>query len=188
LEKRIIEYYEPLRLTTKAAYDMVLDIKRRDLEPVVQIKQILSRSIAAFETEKERERQFEQAKRDEEALKAAEELRKKEIAEAKKTGASKQEVEQIKKAPVEAASPEVAPKFQHSAAISNPIERWSAEVQGNQGFLDLVKAVAKGLQPVALLLPNQVALDGMARALKDRMAIPGVKPVCEVTTSVKGGL
>lgn len=183
LEKRIVEHYEPLRETTKAAYDTVLDAKKRDLEPVVQVKQILSRSIAAFELEQARERQREQARRDEEALKIAEEKRQKELADAKKAGATKKEIEEIKKAPVEAVSPEVKPTFERSATVSAPIERWSAEVRD---LMLLVKAVAAGKQPLNLLLPNQPALNGMARALKNTMGVPGVEAVCEATASVRG--
>jgi hypothetical protein len=39
----------------------------------------------------------------------------------------------------------------------------------------LVKAVAAGTQPLALLEPNMPALNKMATALKSAMNIPGVK-------------
>lgn len=185
LEKRIIAHYEPMREAAKAAYDAVLEAKKRDLDPVAEVKKILSRSIASFEVEQERERQREQARQDDEALKAAEEKRKQEVAELKKAGASKEEIKEVKSAPVTAISPEIQPTFQRSASVSKPIEKWSAEVQGAAGFLALVKAVAKGEQPVSLLEPNMVALNGMARSLKDTMNIPGVKAVCEHIASAR---
>ena len=55
-------------------------------------------------------------------------------------------------------------------------EVWKAEVVDLSA---LVAAVASGRQSMAFLLPNQVALNGMARAQKGMLAIPGVKAVCE---------
>ena len=53
-------------------------------------------------------------------------------------------------------------------------ESWSAEVDD---LMALVVAVASRTQPITLLLPNTVALNQMARALKGAMALPGVRAV-----------
>ena len=53
-------------------------------------------------------------------------------------------------------------------------ETYKAEVTDMRA---LVQAVASGAQPITLLQANQTALDGMARALKEALAIPGVRLV-----------
>lgn len=49
---------------------------------------------------------------------------------------------------------------------------WSAEIVD---LMALVKAIAAGTQPITLIEANMVALNGLARALKDALAIPGVR-------------
>ena len=61
-------------------------------------------------------------------------------------------------------------------------EVWKAEVLD---FAALVAAVASGQQSIAFLLPNQTALDGMARAQKGVLAIPGVKAVVKYVMPVR---
>ncbi len=51
---------------------------------------------------------------------------------------------------------------------------WSAEVTD---LLALVQAVATGQAPLKVLQPDSTVLNGMARALKDSLALPGVKTV-----------
>jgi len=53
-------------------------------------------------------------------------------------------------------------------------EIWSANVVD---FMALVKAVAAGKQPSELLLPNQSALDDLAKAHTSNLAVPGVLAV-----------
>jgi hypothetical protein len=51
-------------------------------------------------------------------------------------------------------------------------DQWSAHVTD---LMKLVRAVAAGEQPLALLEPNMTALNGLARSLKDEMKVPGVE-------------
>ena len=51
---------------------------------------------------------------------------------------------------------------------------WGAQVVD---LMALVKAIAAGTQPITLVEPNMVALNGMARAAKSALAIPGVRSV-----------
>lgn len=59
---------------------------------------------------------------------------------------------------------------------------WHAEVTD---LTALVDAVAVGQQPISLLLPNEQALNQLARALKGTLRIPGVKAVETRTTTVR---
>lgn len=188
LEKRIIAHYEPLRVAAKNSYDAILEAKRRDLEPVLEVKQILSRATAQFDLLQERLRQEMQNRQDEEAAKIATEKRQLEIKNAKEMGATKEDVREMKATPITFISPTVDPVYNRSKYVSKPIERWRAEVLGDDGLLFLVKAIAAGKSQLILILPNQTALNKMATALKDKMNVPGVKAVCEYTTSVRGGV
>ena len=59
-------------------------------------------------------------------------------------------------------------------------DNWTAEVTD---LLALVKAVASGAQPITLLQANQTTLNGMARALKESMRVPGVRAVNQKGTT-----
>ena len=61
-------------------------------------------------------------------------------------------------------------------------EVWSAEVSD---LAALVRAVADRKAPAGLVLANQQALDQLARALKETMAVPGVR--VRKQTSVAAG-
>jgi len=50
---------------------------------------------------------------------------------------------------------------------------------------DLVKAVAEGRAPENLILPNETALNGLAKALKASAQVPGVEFYKETGTSVR---
>lgn len=185
LEDRIVAHYEPLRESTYAAYQTVLDAKKRDLEPVLEVKKLLARGIGEYEVEQERLRQERQKKQDEEAAKAAAAKRDLDIKNAKEMGATREEVKAMKAEPVSFVSPTVDPTHRHSKFLKKPTEQWSAEVLGDEGLLLLVKTIAAGKAPLRLIQPNMVALNAMARTLKEQMNIPGVKSVRQYSTAVK---
>ena len=189
LEKKIEAHYEPMRVAARAALDTILDSKKRDLTPVLEVKQLMSRATATFQVEQERIRQEKQRRDQEEADRLAEEQRKRDLAEAKKEGATKKELEAIKTAPLVVSTPAVEPTYEKPAGVSKPIEDWSAEVQGDKGLMELAKAVVAGKQPVIAIQPNQKYLDQQARSLKGLLNIPGVKAKVEYRTSTrtKGG-
>lgn len=188
LEKKITAHYEPFRLSTKAAYDAVLDAKKKDLDSILEVKRILSKKTAEYDLAEERKRQEAQRKQDEEAARLAAEKRELEIKNAKAMGAGKEEIKEMMAAPITFVSPTIDPIYARSKFLSKPVERWSAEVLGDDGLMLLVRAIAAGKAPLRLILPNETALNGLARTLKDKMNIPGVKAICEHTTSVKAGV
>ena len=61
-------------------------------------------------------------------------------------------------------------------------QTWKGEVTD---FAFLVKSVAAQEAPLTLLKIDQVALNGLARALKGSLNIPGVRAVAEVTEAVR---
>lgn len=61
-------------------------------------------------------------------------------------------------------------------------ETWSVEVVD---VLELVKAVADGRAPLALVLPNEAALNKLAGALKSAFSVPGCRAVSNRIVSAK---
>ena len=57
LEKKIIDYFEPLRVTAKANYDAVLEKKNAELAPVKEAMDVLRKTMNIFIQEQERIRQ-----------------------------------------------------------------------------------------------------------------------------------
>lgn len=57
LEKKIIDYFEPLRVTAKANYDAVLEKKNSELAPVKEAMDVLRKTMNVFIQEQERIRQ-----------------------------------------------------------------------------------------------------------------------------------
>ena len=60
---------------------------------------------------------------------------------------------------------------------------WSAQVVSMEQF---ITHVAAHTEHTHLLQPNSTALNQLARALKDKMRIPGVRAVPSVGTAVRG--
>lgn len=54
LEKEITEYFEPLRLTAKAAYDNVLEKKNAELAPVKEAMDVVRKTMNVYIQEQER--------------------------------------------------------------------------------------------------------------------------------------
>jgi hypothetical protein len=52
-------------------------------------------------------------------------------------------------------------------------------------LMALVRAVATGLAPITLLQVNTTALNGMARALKNALALPGVRVISGRVAAVR---
>lgn len=56
MQKKIKDYWEPLRVSTKAAYDEILLHKKQMLEPLEAAEKILKNKMSHYSMEKERER------------------------------------------------------------------------------------------------------------------------------------
>ena len=61
MQKQVKDYWEPLRVNAKAAYDSVLARKKEMLEPLEKAERILKKLMGDYALEKERRRQAEEA-------------------------------------------------------------------------------------------------------------------------------
>jgi len=82
--------------------------------------------------------------------------------------------EAIVAAPVVAPTVRIIPTAPTPSRLTAGRSDWTAEVVN---LMTLVQAVAAGTQPIELLLPNQVALNRMAKALHSGFKVPGVRAV-----------
>ena len=204
--REVAEICDPMIEVTRKARDAALK-QKKDLEgPALEVdKTLMGRMVDHDQAQKARARELELvAQRERERLEA--EARAKAEVERRRLEAQAEErtvaeaLEAEAKGDTEAAARILAappapvvvvpePIFVPSPQIEMPKaegistrEVWRAEVVDLPA---LIAAVAAGQQSLALLLPNQVALNQMARAQKGMLAIPGVKAVCEHVMPVR---
>ncbi len=84
--------------------------------------------------------------------------------------------------PIFAPVPTLAPRVAAPAGVST-VQRWRAEVTSLQL---LCRAIADGKVPVHYVEANMTALNGLARANKQALNVPGVRAVPETTVSARG--
>lgn len=78
MQKKVKDYWEPLRVSAKKTYDDVLGKKKRMMDPLEQAEKILKKKMGTYTAAKERERQ----EREEAARKAAQAETDRKLAEA----------------------------------------------------------------------------------------------------------
>lgn len=139
------------------------------LQAIADVESKIKRGLLAYQDEQDRIQREEQRKADERARKEQERLQR-EAAKAEASGkVEKAELLQHR------AEQTVAPLIQRAAPKVAGIatrEVWKAEVVE----LDtLVKAIAAGKAPLALVQPNEKVLGAQARSLKKDFIAPGVR-------------
>jgi hypothetical protein len=194
---RIEEVIGPICAATHAAWKTATTKREALRGPFLEADKAYSRAMGAWEQEQERlRREAEQkAQRERERLEAeerarvqAEQRRLQEEADQRRLDEAlaaeqrgdKETATRLIEAPVEAPIVLARPVFVPVAPIApKPLaagvsfrDNWTAEVTD---LAALVKAVAEHRAELTLLMPNMVALNGMARSLKDALKIPGVR-------------
>ncbi len=177
----IAAHHDPTIADTNRAHKTALAAKERFDRPLREVEVILKHGIRAWDNEQERLRLETQRKADEEAQRQHEETRLQQGIAAEQNGASEADVQAIVEAPSAAPPPTVAPTYQKREGVSVR-ENWKAQVLNlNQ----LVNAVCDGRAPLNCLQANQVALNQLARAQKQALAIPGVRAVNDAVVSAR---
>jgi hypothetical protein len=150
--------------------------------PLKGAESILKDKIGCFVEIRRREEEAARLRAQEEARRRAEEEQEALLAAAEAEGASVAEIEAIIEEPIVVSAVKVAPTFEAAKGVSTR-ETWSAEVVSVKA---LCTAIANGTVSSELVLPNMVALNGMARAMKATMNIPGVKAVRKTGVAIGG--
>lgn len=195
--QRVAEVFDPIDAAQIAARKTTIAQRTRLEAHAKAAERVIKDRMAAFEREQDRiRREAEEKARQERARleaeekarveaerqrlrKEADEKRLQEALAAEQRGDT-QAAEKLLEAPV--VVPTVAPRpvfVPPAPAVAVPKvegvsfrDEWSAEVFD---LLALVQAVAAGTQPLHLVKADQVALNAIARSLRDSMNIPGVK-------------
>lgn len=176
-EKRVLEFFNPLKEKAHATWKALTDKERDTLAPARAWEGECKAGLAAWDTEQERIRQEEQrrleaeARRQEEArrLEEAAALEAEGIAEADESKLA--EAQALIDAPVETPVVMLEKATPKVAGISYR-EQWDAKVIDLHA---LIRFVAANPAYTNLLMPNDVALRAQARSLKEKMSIPGVR-------------
>lgn len=188
LRQKIADTFDP---HVKRAYEShrALVKEKADAEaPLTEAERVLKNAIRAFDDEQERRRREEQ-RRLEEAARREEETRRLEQAaamerEAREFGDAglEREAHALIEEPI--APPPVAAVAKATPRVSGITYRttYSARVTDLRA---LIQYVARHPEHANLLTANTVALNGLARSLKDGLKIPGVQ--VDVTRDVAAG-
>lgn len=168
------DWFDGIQKPAYDAYKNILNQRKLVCEPTeAAIKQI-NRALVDWDQEQERIRREEQRRLEEEARQKAEEERLQQAAQMESQGVDVATVNAVLDAPIEVVSrPVAAPTYERSSAVVFR-DNWSGECFD---LFKLVQAVAKDKSKIGLLQVNQTALNQMAKALKDSMAVPGCRAV-----------
>lgn len=170
------------------AYDLHRSLtgKRKALlEPLNRAETAIKNARIAFSNEQDRLRKIEQDKLDEAARKReADEKAKldKKIALAVTKGdAAKVESLQEQREQVMVHAPQASPRVEATEGVSQS-KKWKGEVTDLKA---LVKAIASGLAPIALVEIKQSELDALAKLCQNNQKVDGIKFYEKVTEKVR---
>jgi hypothetical protein len=172
--KNAEEWFDGIQKPAYEAYKNILTQRKLVCEPTEAAIKKINSALVAFDQEQERIRREEQRRLEEEARRKAEDERLQQAAEMESNGVDAETVNAVLDAPIAITAPVVAaPTYERSSQVVYR-DNWSAECFD---LFKLVQAVAKDKSKIGLLQVNQTALNQMAKALKESMAIPGCRAV-----------
>jgi hypothetical protein len=179
LRKRIAESCDPVIEKAHETHKAACKQKRDHEAPLIEAERLLKERIGAYDEKIDRDRRLEDARLAAEA-RAVEETARLAEAVALEAAGEHGEAERVLSEPMIQTAPPVA-------AIEKPkVAGISSSVVYRAEFTDLpalVRAIASGNAPIALIQPNQSAANQMARALKGEMHFPGIRIVKDRTVS-----
>lgn len=173
MRREIIQHHAEPKQKAFEAHKSICAAEKRLLDPVAEAERIIKGSIGTYDMEQRRIRETADRKAREESERLAMEQREREIVEAEAAGAAVEEVTAMIEAPmiVPRVAP-MAPAIQHRPAAGVSTARtYRARVTDIKA---LCRAVADGAVAHTLVLPNETALNALARAQKGVLSIPGV--------------
>jgi hypothetical protein len=171
LRREIVAHHAPMKKAAHEAWQQVIAAEKRLLEPVAEAERIYKAGIAAYETEQRRLAAEAAARAEAEARRLAEEERERELEQAEAQGADVEEITAMIDAPLIVAPPRIEPTFQPARGVTLAAN-WLGEVTSLE---TLVKAIAAGKANASLVIPNQAAINQLARATRGTLQVPGVR-------------
>jgi hypothetical protein len=171
LRREIEQHHGPLKRAAHAAWQRVIEAERKLLDPIAQAEAIYKRSIAGYQGEQRRVEDERRAQAEAAARRQAEKERELQIEQAEEQGADAEEIESMINEPLVVARPRVEPAFQAAKGV-NVATIWKGEVTSLE---KLVKAIAAGQASISLVVANEPAINGLARATRGTLQVPGVR-------------
>ena len=176
----IVDLYADPKKKAHETHKAITTKERQYLEPIEKTVSLLNGKLDIYEKREKARAEEEARERQREANRIEQERQALEAVAAEEAG-DHELAETIIQAPVERAVVLPEPKVAEVAGASSRAA-WKHEVQSLEMLVAYVSAHPEHL---GLLLPNDVALGGMARALKENMRIPGVRAYATVVRSYK---
>lgn len=165
---------DPIRKKLYSAYKDYMALMDEVLDPFDQSIRTIDRPIADYNHKREQEAEAERERQRRAAQKVADDAKLAAAMEAQATGDTAR-AEAILEKPTRVVAPRVPepPKVKGMAFKEN----WKIDSMINMRVL--VKAIAEGNAQIELVMPNMPVLNQLAKALKDKLNIPGVKAISE---------
>ncbi|MCR9093428.1 MAG: hypothetical protein NXI30_04370 [bacterium] len=181
IQKQMIEILAPHIQRANDAHKGLTQLRKEQIAPLEEAESLVKRKMGDFIEAEERRAREEERRRQEEARKQEEERRLQEAAEAEARGDTA-EAEAIVDAPIVPPPAAPAPAKPKAEGVST-VKRYSAEVVD---LAELVKAAAQNEHLLQYLLPNEKALNALARSVGESMNVPGVRVKATTTVSARG--
>jgi hypothetical protein len=176
-ERTVKSKLNPIVDTAHKAHAMLTALRKELLDPITEAKGIVSGKLMEYEEAAKAAAEEEARLLAEQERKAEEERRLQAATDAESRGDKAGAEAILNEQPAEVVV-HVDAEVAAVEGVGKTYEVWSAEVT------DLEALVAHGV--VEYLLPNTVALNAIARAMKGGLKIPGVRAVCKTTRAVRG--
>lgn len=168
------EFFKSMKDPAYAAWKKICSNENLVCDPTeAGIKQIKG-EIVRWDAEQERIRQVEQRRLEEVARKAEEETRLAEAYHMEEQGAPAEVVGAMLEEPIQVHTPVVAERTYEKSSAVTYRDNWGGTCDD---LFKLVQFVAKNKQHLNLLQANGPAINQLAKALKESMAIPGIRAV-----------
>jgi hypothetical protein len=171
LRREIVAHHAGIKKAAHQAWQQVIAAEQRLLTPVAEAERIYKSAIADYEAEQRRIEAETRRVAEAEARRLAEEQRERELERAEAEGATGEEIEAMINEPLVVTPPRVEPAFQQAKGVSIAAN-WKGEVTSLDA---LVKAIAGGKANVNLVMPNETAINQLARATHGTLQIPGIR-------------
>ena len=182
LRKQVVAHHKPVKDAANKAHKEACAAERRMLTPLSQAETTIKNALLRWDRQQEALRAAEQKRLQDEARKQEEEARLEIAAQAEAEGAPDEVVQEILDTPTIGPSTAIAaPTYTKAPGLSTRM-LYSAEVTN---IRVLCAAIAAGTAAETLVQPNEVALNGLARSMKDSFRVPGCKLVKRDTMAVR---
>lgn len=172
LEKEIVEHHAEMRERTLRAWQAVIAAEKKLAGPVLEAISIYRERIVVYEAAQRRIEAEARRQAEIEALRKAEVERERELEAAEAQGADAREIASIAAAPLPMVVPEAPPATFRQAPGVSTASNWKGEVTS---MFALIQAAAAGQVSMAVLMPNQTAINQLAKASRGTLTVPGIR-------------